>query len=129
MPIDNVITESFISSDTVRRHSAPSGKVFEILGFHVFNYTTKGEQLLVTDRYIEEEKDRISLDESIFGVDLQIDGMSTSMTLPEPIRAKNISVGTNTSSEINAVIYIYVRIVSADVRELVLEFVKRGKNP
>ena len=124
------ITESYVAQTGVRRFKAPSGKLYKIHAIGVTNFGASTTQLMIVDRYVEEEHNTIPIGSNpFFAWDGGLDGHYASITLPKPIIAKYISMGSASTANLVLIVTVYYTLEKATLTDLVYEFVSRGKNP
>lgn len=124
------LTESWIGQGTLRRHTAPSGMIYNVHAILVTNFSSSSIQFLMTNRYVEEDIDFINREGNIFfAMDGAIDGENVFVSLPEPLKMKYITMGGHVLSNMNLIAIVYYTLKKANLNDLIYEFISRGKSP
>ena len=114
----------------IRNFRAPTNKIYEIHGYHWTNEQATAGTLVVSSKLTEDQVAQMSRDDNtIFAVDVGLDGAISNLMLPIPVRTKFLSVGPSGVNAITGMMIIYYTLDNAKKEELVWEFIKRGKSP
>lgn len=124
------LSEQIVGADRVQRFKAPAGYMYEIMGVNFTSFSAVGNQFLIATRYVEEDRVTVNAEDAFFMADLAVDGATHSITFcGEGLKTKYISAGAVNDGNIQVMFTIFYKLVKASVKDLVLEFISRGKSP
>ncbi len=127
----NVISRTFIGTTPgVLNFRAPKNMMYIVKGFQLSNFAESSNRLIISSK-MEEELELLADDSnSIFGIDLLIDGLVTSEYFPDDgVETKFIAIGFINDLNAAVTVKVYYQLKRATNVELIWEFLKRGKNP
>ena len=126
----HILSHHWSTEYGLRRYQAPAGYMYKIRAIRTVNFSAASNQLILTPTQVEEDALLELSEESIASWDAETAGVSDYMLFPEEgIRTKYLTLGWVATNNVIFSIYIYYQLVKVSEKELVLEFIKRGKNP
>ncbi|MCK5615659.1 hypothetical protein KAR91_78065 [Candidatus Pacearchaeota archaeon] len=112
--------------NSIQRHKAPSGLMYDIKAI-TYTVLTKGaNSLLITDRYMEEGA---VINDDFISVMPTNENVLVQQLFPDGQLCKNISLRSGGATAFSVLVVIDFQFVKATVKDLVLEFITRGKSP
>lgn len=125
-----IINELYEGESDIRLHQAPSGHLYLIKAIQFTNSLSASNRFVIDRANTEDQVTTLTeSSDTIFAVDLQIDGVCEHISFPDGIKAKYISFGFNVATAPCVSVRIYYELIKVSDAEIVWEFLKRGKNP